>query len=137
MSEYSSTLCLISPQSAQSDLRMKKPHLFTLGLLLSLQLSPLQAQCLVDPDNSAHWPHWPPILTNQEGDLLLPTGTDNDRLLSMAEDEVVLFDPVEDVPDVGDLVGDPEGLLLLLLPLEGLRLMTLDGVLLAFFLSVS
>ena len=54
-----------------------------------------------------------------------------------AEDEVVLLDPVEDVPDVGDLVGDPEGLLLLLLPLEGLRLMTLDGVLLAFFLSVS
>ena len=91
MSEYSPTLCLISPQSAQSDLRMKKPHLFTLGLLLSLQLSLLQAQCLVDPDNSAHWPHWPPILTNQEGDLLLPTGTDNDRLLSMAEDEVVLL----------------------------------------------
>ena len=54
-----------------------------------------------------------------------------------AEDEVVLLDPVEDVPDVGDLVGDPEGLLLLLLPLEGLRLMTLDGVLLDFFLSVS
>ena len=53
-----------------------------------------------------------------------------------AEDEVVLLDPAEAVPDVGDLVGDPEGLLLLL-PLEGLRLMTLDGVLLDFFLSVS
>jgi hypothetical protein len=57
-------------------------------------------------------------------------------VVSLADegDEVVVFwDPAE--ADVGDLFGD---LLLLLLPLdEGLRLTTLDGVLLAFFLSVS
>jgi len=58
-----------------------------------------------------------------------------------ADDEavVVLFDdPVEAEAetDVGDLVGGDELMLLLLLPV-GLRLTTLDGVLLAFFLSVS
>lgn len=53
------------------------------------------------------------------------------------EDEVVLLDPAEAEADVGDLVGGEELVLLLLLPLEGLRLTTLDGVLLAFFLSVS
>ena len=57
-------------------------------------------------------------------------------VVSLAEETdelVVLLDPVE--PGVGDLFGD---ILLLLLPLdEGLRLTTLDGVLLAFFLSVS
>jgi len=56
-----------------------------------------------------------------------------------AEDVGVLLDPapVEAAEaDVGDLVGGEE--LLLLLPLlEGLRLTTLDGVLLAFFLSLS
>jgi len=54
-----------------------------------------------------------------------------------AEDVGVLLDPapVEAAEaDVGDLVGGEE-LLLLLPPLEGLRLTTLDGVLLAFFLS--
>ena len=54
-------------------------------------------------------------------------------LADEADEVVVLWDPAE--LDVGDLFGD---LLLLLLPLdEGLRLTTLDGVLLAFFLSVS
>ena len=57
-----------------------------------------------------------------------------------ADDEavVVLLDPVEAEAetDVGDLVGGEELMLLLLLPV-GLRLTTLDGVLLAFFLSVS
>ncbi len=57
-------------------------------------------------------------------------------LADEAAEVVVLWDPVELAePDVGDLFGD---MLLLLLPLdEGLRLTTLDGVLLAFFLSVS
>lgn len=57
-------------------------------------------------------------------------------LAGEADEVVVLWDPVEPAePDVGDLFGD---MLLLLLPLdEGLRLTTLDGVLLAFFLSVS
>ena len=55
-------------------------------------------------------------------------------LADEAADVVVLWDP-EEPADVGDLFGD---MLLLLLPLdEGLRLTTLDGVLLAFFLSVS
>ena len=58
-------------------------------------------------------------------------------VVSLAEETdelVVLLDPVE--PGAGgDLFGD---MLLLLLPLdEGLRLMTLDGDLLVFFLSVS
>ena len=58
-----------------------------------------------------------------------------------ADDEavvVLLDDPVEAEAetDVGDLVGSEELMLLLLLPV-GLRLTTLDGVLLAFFLSVS
>lgn len=58
-------------------------------------------------------------------------------LAEEAEDVGVLVDPapVEAAEaNVGDLVGGDE--LLLLLPLlEGLRLTTLDGVLLAFFLS--
>jgi len=60
-------------------------------------------------------------------------------VVSFADDEAddVLFDPVEVEADVGDLVGGEELVLLLLLPPEGLRLTTLDGVLLAFFLSVS
>ena len=49
----------------------------------------------------------------------------------------VLLDPVEAGPDVGDLLFGDTVLLLLLLPPDGLRLMTLEGVLLAFFLSVS
>ena len=54
-------------------------------------------------------------------------------LADEADEVVVLWDPAE--ADVGDLFGD---MLLLLLPLdEGLRLTTLDGVLFAFFLSVS
>ena len=57
-------------------------------------------------------------------------------LADEGDEVVVLWDPAEPAEaDVGDLFGD---LLLLLLPLdEGLRLTTLDGVLLAFFLSVS
>ena len=62
--------------------------LVTVCLLLA---RPLQAQCIVDPDNEGHWPHWPPIITDQEGSLLLPTGTDDNRMISMAEDEVVLL----------------------------------------------
>ena len=60
-------------------------------------------------------------------------------VVSFADDEAddVLFDPVEVEADVGDLVGGEELVLLLLLPPEGLRLTTLDGVLLAFFRSVS
>ena len=61
-------------------------------------------------------------------------------VVSLDDDEavVVLLDPVEAEAetDVGDLVGGEELMLLLLLPV-GLRLTTLDGVLLAFFLSVS
>ena len=68
-----------------------KQLLLTVCLLLLLLASPLDAQCIVDPDNEGHWPHWPPIITNQEGNLILPTGTDNNRMISMAEDEVVLL----------------------------------------------
>ena len=65
--------------------------LVTVCLLLVLLATSLEAQCVVDPDNEGHWPHWPPLVTTQEGDLLLPTGTDDNRMISMAEDEVVLL----------------------------------------------
>ena len=84
------TLSVISAQSVLCNLT-RMQHLLVFLLSSSLLASPLQAQCVVDPDNEEHWPHWPPIVTDQEGDLILPVGTDHHRMLSMAKDEVVLL----------------------------------------------
>jgi len=47
--------------------------------------------CHVNPDSNSQWPEWPPILTNQVGDLILPEGGDNNRYLNIAKDQVVIL----------------------------------------------
>ena len=32
------------------------------------------SDCSLDPDSYTDWPEWPPIMTDQQGDFLLPTG---------------------------------------------------------------
>jgi len=47
------------------------------------------SECLINPDSEGSWPEWPPIITDFVGDFILPTGTDNDRSISIPTDQVV------------------------------------------------
>ena len=67
--------------------------MLSLALICCLLVCPLgsllaRAECVIDPDSSATWPRWPPILTDQAGDFILPRGEDNNRHISLAEDTV-------------------------------------------------
>ena len=46
------------------------------------------ADCVINPDSSATWPEWPPIITDTLGDLKLPTGGEDDRRITLQGDEV-------------------------------------------------
>ena len=59
-------------------------------LLLLTVLPAVLSQCLLDPD-SPQWPDWPPILTDQLGEFLLPTLSDSGREISIGSEEVVLL----------------------------------------------
>ena len=60
-------------------------------MLLLLAIFPaVLSQCLIDPDSS-QWPEWPPILTDQLGEFLLPTLSDTGRQISIGVEEVVLL----------------------------------------------
>ena len=75
---------------------VKKRQLVTmlsLALICCLLVCPpgsllARAECVIDPDSSGTWPRWPPILTDQAGDFILPRGEDNNRHISLAEDTV-------------------------------------------------
>merc|ERR1711971_787794 len=58
-------------------------------LLLLLTFSGAMADCIVNPDSD--FPEWPPILTNEVGDIVLPTGEDNNRQVAVAQDQTVIL----------------------------------------------
>merc|ERR1712142_428712 len=66
--------------------------------LLALAISPLLAgsfeedatKCKINPDSS-DWPEWPPIVTDEVGDLILPVGERDDREIDIAKDQIVLI----------------------------------------------
>merc|ERR1719228_940896 len=47
--------------------------------------------CKINPDSADSFPEWPPILTNEVGDLILPVGEENDRVIDIGKDQVVLL----------------------------------------------
>lgn len=47
------------------------------------------SDCSLDPDSYSAWPEWPPIMTDQQGDFLLPTGSDGSRDISIPHSSVV------------------------------------------------
>ena len=54
-----------------------------------LRLPPAGAGgCLLDPD-SHQWPEWPPIMTDELGDFILPTGVEDHRKIALQEGQVV------------------------------------------------
>merc|ERR1719402_338920 len=50
--------------------------------------SPSSSDCLINIESSS-WPAWPPIITDSVGDFILPTGTEDDRHISLPGDSVV------------------------------------------------
>eukprot|EP00091_Calanus_sinicus_P020910 TRINITY_DN5982_c0_g1_i1.p1 TRINITY_DN5982_c0_g1~~TRINITY_DN5982_c0_g1_i1.p1 ORF type:complete len:403 (+),score=107.57 TRINITY_DN5982_c0_g1_i1:79-1287(+) len=46
--------------------------------------------CQINPD-SQDWPEWPPIVTNEVGDLILAAGEENNRVIDLDEDQTVLI----------------------------------------------
>ena len=61
-------------------------------LLAFLLISSVSGEgCVINPDDSSSWPTWPPILTNQVGDFILPTGTENDRAITLEPDQLVML----------------------------------------------
>jgi len=78
-----------------SIMRTNFTFIFVLTLLLvvyskALKFPSERSNCQIDPDNHNHWPEWPPIVTNEVGDLILPVGDDGNRALEIAVGEVVL-----------------------------------------------
>lgn len=59
--------------------------------LLFLVGSVIGDGCIINPDDSGSYPSWPPILTNQVGDFILPTGVENNRQISLEPEELVLL----------------------------------------------
>ena len=53
-----------------------------------LKVAELQGQCVINPDGTGSWPEWPPIITDSVGDLILPTGVENDRSITLEPDQV-------------------------------------------------
>merc|ERR1711953_1357613 len=58
-------------------------------LLLLFTISGAMGDCIVNPDTD--FPAWPPILTNEVGDIVLPTGEENNRQITVAQDQTVVL----------------------------------------------
>jgi len=58
-------------------------------ILLLFAISGAMADCIVNPDSD--FPEWPPILTNEVGDIVLPTGEENNRQVAVAQDQTVVL----------------------------------------------
>jgi len=72
---------------------MNTSHVCILGILLAFAtvvVPDSATKCKINPDNSDQWPQWPPILTNEVGDLILPVGDDDHREIDIDIDQVVL-----------------------------------------------
>ena len=53
-----------------------------------LKIAHFNGQCIINPDSGGSWPQWPPIITDAMGDLILPTGVENDRSIRLESDQV-------------------------------------------------
>ena len=86
-----SAVCLISSPGLSLGLPLSCDSVMQLLLLSVVLLPAVLSQCLIDPDNEAHWPEWPPVLTDEVGDFILPTGTDNARQISLGAGQVMVL----------------------------------------------
>jgi len=48
--------------------------------------------CTLNPDGNEHeWPEWPPLMTDELGDFVLPTGENHDRQINLETGQVILL----------------------------------------------
>ena len=71
---------LLRPQTAM--------ELVFVAISVFLNLNLVTGQCIINPDGAGNWPQWPPIITNQVGDLILPTGVEDNRQITIESDQV-------------------------------------------------
>ena len=71
----------IEPQTT-----MKLVFASTISVFLNFHI--VTGQCIINPDSAANWPQWPPIITNQVGDLIIPTGVEDNRQITIESDQV-------------------------------------------------
>ena len=51
--------------------------------------SDVRANCEINPDSTSDWPTWPAILTDENGDMVFPEGTEGDRRISVADGAIL------------------------------------------------
>jgi len=91
---------------------MRAPSpLLCLALALPTRLcsASYKEKCKINPD-SQDWPEWPPIVTNEVGDLLLPVGEDKDREIDIDIDQLVLISCARNGEFVDGVLGHIDGL---------------------------
>ena len=64
-------------------------ELVFVAISVFLNLNLVTGQCIINPDGAGNWPQWPPIITNQVGDLILPTGIEDNRQITIESDQVL------------------------------------------------
>merc|ERR1711892_213352 len=61
------------------------------SLLYLVEARPNDENCIIDPDDAGQWPDKPPIITNEVGDFLLPTGEEDARQFLLSYDQVFIL----------------------------------------------